>query len=94
MTILPKKKAPQSRTEAESAADATSLQHLSVVGSNNHLAHIGPVTGHPQVNTNIRFLVELVAGEDCSLFPRISRRGIIYSFVPLLSECRTGLLGQ
>lgn len=46
MTILPKKKSSQSRSESESNTDGSPLQHLSV-GSNNHLSHIGPV---PQVN--------------------------------------------
>ncbi|EFX82051.1 hypothetical protein DAPPUDRAFT_302835 [Daphnia pulex] len=45
MTILPKKKSSQSRSESESNTDGSPLQHLSV-GSNNHLSHIGPV---PQV---------------------------------------------
>ena len=43
MTILPKKKSSQSRSESESTTDGTSLQHLSV-GNNSHLSHIGPVT--------------------------------------------------
>ncbi|XP_059352117.1 OTU domain-containing protein 5-B-like isoform X2 [Daphnia carinata] len=45
MTILPKKKSSQARSESESNTDGSPLQHLSV-GSNNHLSHIGPV---PQV---------------------------------------------
>ncbi|XP_032781657.1 OTU domain-containing protein 5-B isoform X1 [Daphnia magna] len=45
MTILPKKKSTQSRSESESNTDGSPLQHLSV-GNNSHLTHIGPV---PQV---------------------------------------------
>ncbi len=49
MTILPKKKTPQTRAEVDNATDGSTLQHLSV-GTNNHLSHIGPGTGgHSQV---------------------------------------------
>jgi hypothetical protein len=51
MTILPKKKSSQSRSESESNTDGSPLQHLSV-GSNNHLSHIGPV---PQVKKKYFF---------------------------------------
>ena len=57
MTILPKKKTSQARSETESNSDGSPLQHLSV-GSNNHLSHIGPV---PQVYLVAKYSVEPIS---------------------------------
>ena len=79
MTILPKKKPAQSRAEAENSTDGSALQHLSVVNSNNHLSHIGPVSGHSQVTHSLDFSCS-AAGSARSVLgcgvdgPRVSGR--------------------